>query len=65
MLKDGCIVSLSELSLGIMQGQLAELLMILGTGGKFWLTCRGVIVPNLTEKTKIQQVFNCYIYCKI
>jgi hypothetical protein len=31
----GYVISLSEFSLGIMQGQFAELLMILGTGGNF------------------------------
>ena len=30
-----CIISLSDFSLGIMQGQLAELLMILGTDVNF------------------------------
>jgi hypothetical protein len=29
------VISLSDFSLGIMQGQFAELLMILGTGGNF------------------------------
>ena len=35
------VISLSDFSLGIMQGQFAELLMILGTGGNFgWLVMR-------------------------